>query len=205
MARFSHCTDIAVLIMNTKIKQFFSFLTNDDTNPAVCIIDVFMSSFGPPPSHITVIAGTPSWKLLFSIASFRSSFPASINTVSNASCHHFDISSSILQKLVCFMLFMFIVPIVSFNDEASPPKKVMNITKKHRLTSLQLDKRLFSVVWPRAQKDIQIDMSTQLRLGLSPIYKLPHEKTNKMTVHPVKTQISLGIRPVWSESSLCAQ
>ena len=32
-----------------------------------------------------------------------------------------------------------------------------------------------------------------------------HDKTNKMSVHPVKTQISLGIRPVWSESSLCAQ
>ena len=26
-----------------------------------------------------------------------------------------------------------------------------------------------------------------------------------MTVHPVKAQISLGIHPVWSESSLCAQ
>ena len=33
----------------------------------------------------------------------------------------------------------------------------------------------------------------------------PRVKTNKMTVHPAKTQISLGIRPVWSESSLCAQ
>ena len=33
----------------------------------------------------------------------------------------------------------------------------------------------------------------------------PHDKTNKMTVHPAKTQISLGIRPVWSESSLCTQ
>ena len=31
-----------------------------------------------------------------------------------------------------------------------------------------------------------------------------HDKTNKMTVHPAKTQISLGIRPVWSESSLGA-
>ena len=27
----------------------------------------------------------------------------------------------------------------------------------------------------------------------------------KPTVRPAKTQISLGIRPVWSESSLCAQ
>ena len=33
----------------------------------------------------------------------------------------------------------------------------------------------------------------------------PHVKTNKMTVHTAKTQISLGICPVWSESSLCAE
>ena len=33
----------------------------------------------------------------------------------------------------------------------------------------------------------------------------PHDKTNKMHVRPTKTQISLGIRPIWSESSLCAQ
>ena len=32
-----------------------------------------------------------------------------------------------------------------------------------------------------------------------------HDKTNRVTVRPAKTQISLGIRPVWSESSLCAQ
>ena len=31
-----------------------------------------------------------------------------------------------------------------------------------------------------------------------------HDKTNKMAVRPSKTQISLGIRPVWSESSLSA-
>ena len=31
-----------------------------------------------------------------------------------------------------------------------------------------------------------------------------HDKTNKVTLHPVKTQISLGIHPVWSESSLSA-
>ena len=29
--------------------------------------------------------------------------------------------------------------------------------------------------------------------------------TNKLTVRPAKTQFSLSIRPVWSESSLCAQ
>ena len=32
-----------------------------------------------------------------------------------------------------------------------------------------------------------------------------HDKTNKMSVRPAKTQISLGIHPVRSESSLCAQ
>ena len=30
-------------------------------------------------------------------------------------------------------------------------------------------------------------------------------KINKVTLRPAKTQISLDIRPVWSESSLCAQ
>ena len=37
------------------------------------------------------------------------------------------------------------------------------------------------------------------------INELRHDKTNKISVPPLKTQISLGIRPVWSESSLCAQ
>ena len=41
----------------------------------------------------------------------------------------------------------------------------------------------------------------------TPIYEFEpaRDKTNKMTVRPAKTQISLGIRPAWSESSLCAQ
>ena len=37
------------------------------------------------------------------------------------------------------------------------------------------------------------------------IFEPPRDKTNKMTLRPAKTQISLGIRPVWSESSLCTQ
>ena len=49
------------------------------------------------------------------------------------------------------------------------------------------------------------------QLGLSPscLKYQPseplHDKTNKITVRPAKTPISLGIRPVWSESSLCTQ
>ena len=34
------------------------------------------------------------------------------------------------------------------------------------------------------------------------LFEPPHDKTNKMSVRPAKTQISLGIRSVWSESSL---
>ena len=36
-------------------------------------------------------------------------------------------------------------------------------------------------------------------------YEPRHDKTNKVTVRPEETQISLGIRPVWSVPSLCAQ
>ena len=38
-------------------------------------------------------------------------------------------------------------------------------------------------------------------------FDLSHDmtKSTKWYVRPAKTQISLGIRPVWSESSLCAQ
>ena len=35
-------------------------------------------------------------------------------------------------------------------------------------------------------------------------YEPRHVKTNKVTMRPAKTQFSLGIRPVWSESSLSA-
>ena len=35
-------------------------------------------------------------------------------------------------------------------------------------------------------------------------FEPPHDKTNKMTFLPAKTQISLGIRQVRSETSLCA-
>ena len=36
------------------------------------------------------------------------------------------------------------------------------------------------------------------------IFEPPHDKTNTMTVRPAKTQISLDVRPIWSEPSLSA-
>ena len=41
--------------------------------------------------------------------------------------------------------------------------------------------------------------------NFSTLYEPRHNKTNKVTVRPAKTQISLGIHPIWSESLLCAQ
>ena len=45
------------------------------------------------------------------------------------------------------------------------------------------------------------DKTSFSKIRIEPWY----DKTNKVTVRPAKTQIRLGIRPVWSESSLCAQ
>ena len=35
-------------------------------------------------------------------------------------------------------------------------------------------------------------------------YELPRDKTNNVAVCPAKTQISLGIRPVWSVFTVCS-
>ena len=48
-------------------------------------------------------------------------------------------------------------------------------------------------------------ISLQTWFNMLKTYEPRHDKTNKVTVRPAKTQISLGICPVWSESSLCAQ
>ena len=44
----------------------------------------------------------------------------------------------------------------------------------------------------------------QVSTGCMCTFDLPHDKTNRI-VRPAKTQTSLGIPPVWSNSSLCAQ
>ena len=54
------------------------------------------------------------------------------------------------------------------------------------------------LIWKNASLNIR------LKAGVRTRNEPQHDKTNKMTVHPAKTQISLGIRPVWSESSLYA-
>ena len=53
-------------------------------------------------------------------------------------------------------------------------------------------------------RKIQIPCLTQSRNDLTHMSRLMTKPT-KLHVRPAKTQISLGIRPVWSEASLCAQ
>ena len=59
------------------------------------------------------------------------------------------------------------------------------------------DSNLASIVWvlPGVTSP-----KTDFLMAIEP----PHDKTNKMAVRPAKTQTSLGICPVWSESSLFA-
>ena len=44
--------------------------------------------------------------------------------------------------------------------------------------------------------DISPEMALELMNVSTLIYEPQHDKTNKVTGHPAKTQISLGIRPV---------
>ena len=54
---------------------------------------------------------------------------------------------------------------------------------------------------------IQYSFAVQLKDGKAVFFKMSclMTKPTKWHMRPAKTQISLGIHPVWSESSLCAQ
>ena len=55
----------------------------------------------------------------------------------------------------------------------------------------------------RPEEKLAIDLLPAVNvLETSNIIEPPRDNTNQMSVRPAKTQISLGIRPVWSESSL---
>ena len=67
-----------------------------------------------------------------------------------------------------------------------------------------------AAIWARmdiSQPSVNSDWWLNWILGYcfdSRLYEPPRDKTNKVSVRLAKTQISLGIRPVWSESSLSA-
>ena len=64
-------------------------------------------------------------------------------------------------------------------------------------------------VFPNKQGVQYLEKSVEITDGsdsvpVRVIYDPPHDKTTKPPVRLSKTQISLGISPVWSEPSLCA-
>ena len=63
----------------------------------------------------------------------------------------------------------------------------------------------FQIIVQCDTKNLVFIGKAQFRLAsVIALHELPHDKINKMTLRPAKTRISLGIRPVWSESSLSA-
>ena len=65
---------------------------------------------------------------------------------------------------------------------------------------------IFIILTQRKSFHIEIQAEEYARIEnvRENLHEPRHDKTNKMSVRPAKTQISLGIRPVWSESSLSA-
>ena len=80
--------------------------------------------------------------------------------------------------------------ILYFKNKFLKSNTIEKISSSRNSICMKLDKKYFGLV-----SDV----------FLSVPYEPQHDKTNKVTVRPAKTQISLGIRQVWSESSLCAQ
>ena len=75
-----------------------------------------------------------------------------------------------------------------------------------RFGSFKLEKMLFKASFELKLNNPLIfsTVSGSHSLNASEMSRLM-TKNNKMNVRPAKTQFSLGIRPCWSESSLCAQ
>ena len=71
---------------------------------------------------------------------------------------------------------------------------------------IELLKRMLQFfISPKLCRLFTIQLYHTLYNSLMELFEPPHDKTNKVAMRPTKTQISLGIRPVRSESSLCVQ
>ena len=64
---------------------------------------------------------------------------------------------------------------------------------RSRLFCISILTKRYCCVWSNTRLSVQ---------KVATVIEPRHDKTNKMSVRPAKTQISLGIHPVWSESSL---
>ena len=73
------------------------------------------------------------------------------------------------------------------------PDSIMSLVSVTKIPSLMLasvaEQASSSLTWLETPEDT-------FSLDEAQLYEPPHDKTNKMNVHPAKTQISLGIRLV---------
>ena len=76
--------------------------------------------------------------------------------------------------------------------------------KRAKITVVFLKRYLFNkhIIWMYFSS---VKMQIYNSVASESAFEPRHEKTNKMGMYPAKTQISLDIRLVWSESLLCAQ
>ena len=82
------------------------------------------------------------------------------------------------------LLFSVAAPAIgNFTPELPPPTTLPTTTKKYKK--------------PYFPAEIDIETGgAKIDIGKKRTNELRHDKTNKVTMHPTKTQISLGIRPV---------
>ena len=87
--------------------------------------------------------------------------------------------------------------LVSMYPVRKMPNVVRDITGRHCVLLESLKLYFSSLYWFHLMKLFKVYQQTKTSIKLSRLMT----KTTKWHVHPAKTQISLGIRPVWAESS----
>ena len=70
--------------------------------------------------------------------------------------------------------------------------------------TLYFKKLSLHYLWNFTVKFPKYTVKKSIKESFSTVFEPPHDKTDKMACAPTKTQISQGMCPVWSESSLSA-
>ena len=105
----------------------------------------------------------------------------------------------IKEDFSCYFNYLCNIPIFEFYTAVYDKRKVGCNTLNDR-GNLTIDHRKIMEFYFAISVGTLLNWQTMIRATVS-IFEPPCDKTNKIA----KTQISLDIRPVWSESSLCAQ
>ena len=85
------------------------------------------------------------------------------------------------------------------NHDCNITKLIVRLCSGKTLTMLSMWFGLLEKAWLKFCFLADCQMWTHITVSS---FEPSHDKTNKVTMRPAKTRISLGIRPVWSESSL---